>query len=41
MPRDPFIFSLLIGVVFAVIVVSGLSVVHWYEPDAVATQTSQ
>lgn len=40
-PPDPFKFSLLIGVVFAAIVIGGLSVVHWYEPDTVTTQTSR
>ena len=41
MLRDPFKFSVLIGLVFAAIVVGGLSVVHWYEPDAKAPQTKQ
>jgi hypothetical protein len=37
--RDPFKFSVVIGVVFATIVVTGLSIVHWYGPDAPAVQT--
>lgn len=41
MLQDPFKFSVLIGLVFAAIVVSGLSVVHLYEPpDAVTSRTT-
>ena len=36
--RDPFKFSVVIGVVFAAIVVTGLSIVHRYGPDAVQTR---
>jgi hypothetical protein len=39
--RDPFKFSVLIGLVFAAIVAGGLSVVHWYEPASIAVQTKQ
>ena len=41
MMKDPFKFSFAIGVLFAVIVVLGLSIVHLNEPEAppVATKT--
>jgi energy-converting hydrogenase Eha subunit F len=32
--RDPFKISFAIGILFAVIVVTGLSIVHLHEPEA-------
>ncbi len=40
MPSDPFKFSMLIGIVFAAIVLGGLAVVHIYEPETVAPRSN-
>ena len=41
MLTDPFKVSVLIGLVFAAVLVGGLSIVHWYEPETVPVQMQQ
>ena len=40
MLRDPFKFSVIIGLIYAGIMLGGLSVIHWNEPDKTESRSA-
>lgn len=40
MLRDPFKFSVVIGLIYAAVMLGGISIIHWNEPDKVESRST-